>query len=82
MHNAYVLPAATVSESHMCMCVIVPVKYGKRKVILGVDPRVGNVVASVEPRCTCGRVQQCLVELEKVVTASRENLPAQLSTLQ
>ena len=66
----------------MCVSVIVPVKYGRRRVVLGVDPRVGNVVASVEPQCTCVRVQQCLVELEKVVTANRESLPAQLSTLQ
>ena len=66
----------------MCMSVSVPVKYGRRQVLLGVDPRVGNIVASVEPLCTSEGVQRCLGELEKAVTASRETLPAQLNTLQ
>ena len=66
----------------MCMSVSVPVKYGRRRVLLGVDPRVGNILASVEPPCASEGVQRCLGELEKTVTASRETLPAQLNTLQ
>ena len=69
-------------ESQLCMSVSVRVKYGRREVLLGVDPRVGNIVASVEPPCTSEGVQRCLGDLEKSVTASRESLPAQLSTLQ
>lgn len=50
--------------------------------LLGVDPRVGNIVASVKPPCTSEGVQRCLGDLEKAVTASREALPAQLNMLQ
>lgn len=64
------------------MKIKVPLKYNTKYVVLGVDPRVGNIVAVMEPRLSVGKVQQCLEELEKAVTSSWNNLPVQLEKLQ
>ena len=69
-------------EVPLCLRVQVPLKYGTRCVVLGVDPRVGNIVAVMEPPLAVGKVQQYLEELEKAVTPSHSNLPPQLNKLQ
>ena len=60
----------------------VPVKYSCRELVLEVDRRVGHVVAAVAPPTSSPSVQQSLEELEKAVTASRELLASQISSLQ
>ena len=60
----------------------IPLKYGSQKLVLGVDPRIGHLVAAVEPPCEVGKVPTCLDNLEKAVTTSWSSLPAQLAKLQ
>ena len=66
----------------MCLRILIPLKYGSRQVLLGVDSRVGNLVASLDTPCTVGKVPACLEKLEKEVMSSWSKLPAQLSELQ
>ena len=76
------LHSAELQESPMCLRIKVPLKYGSRDLVLGVDPRVGNIVASVDPPCSVGGVVACLEELEKVVSSNSSTLPTQLTKLQ
>ena len=75
-------PSAELCEVPLCLNIKVPLKYGTGCVILGVDTRVGNIVASVDPPCPVGGVPACLEELERVVTSTWSKLLAQLSKLQ
>lgn len=76
------LVSAELQDLPLCLKIGVPLKYGTRHVVLGVDPRVGNIVAVLEPPFSVGKVPQCLEELEKAVTSSWSSLPAQLTKLQ
>lgn len=69
-------------ESPLCLRVKVPLKYTTKNVLLCVDPRVGNIVASIDPPSDVNGVQTCLEELEKTVTSNWSTLPAQLLKLQ
>jgi len=69
-------------ESPLTLRVDVPLKYGSRTVRLCVDPRVGNIVASIDPPISTDGVKACLEELEKNVTSNCSTLPVQLSKLQ
>ena len=60
----------------------IPVKYSCRELVLGVDRRVGHVVAAVVPPTSSPMVQRNLEDLEKAVTTNRDLLPSQISTLQ
>ena len=66
----------------LCLRINIPLKYGSHQVVIGVDPRIGTLVASMETPCTVGKVPACLEETEKVVTTSWKSLPAQLAKLQ
>ncbi len=66
----------------LCLRVTVPLKYASRTVSLCVDPRVGNIVASIDPPSDAGGVKTCLEELEKAVTSNKSTLPSQLLKLQ
>ena len=69
-------------QSPLCLRVTFPLKYGTRHVLLCVDPRVGNIVASVSPPSNVAGVQACLEELEKMVTSNWSSLSSQLLKLQ
>lgn len=78
-------PPPSPAELHVlpvCLRIAVPVKYGCRHVVLGVDSRVGNIVASLAPPCSLGKLGACLEDMERAVTSSWTNLPAQLEKLQ
>ncbi len=66
----------------LCLRIKVPLKYGSHQVVLGVDPRIGHLVAAMDTPCMVGKVPACLEELEKAVTTSWSTLPAQLAKLQ
>lgn len=75
-------PPAELHVLPVCLRIVVPVKYGRRHVVLGVDSRVGNIVASLDPPCSLGKLGACLEDMERAVTSSWTNLPAQLEKLQ
>ena len=50
--------------------------------ILGVDPKVGHVVASVYPACLVEGVSSGLEKMERSLVTTTDKLPAQLNELQ
>ena len=81
-YEMWLFHIADLLDLPLCLRIRIPLKYDSSVLILGVDPRIGNIVASVEPACDVGGVSVCLEELEKVVTSTWSTLPGQLAKLQ
>ena len=69
-------------EAPLGLKVVLPLRHTSWALLIGIDSRVGHVIASLEVDSLCSGVKVALETLEREVTDNKNSLSAQLTLLQ